>query len=60
MIEIPQALHEDLVLLRHARRIHKSVGNIVATRCSVEIEEDIVENGEFVVSGHVGVADLLV
>lgn len=59
-VKIPQALHEDFVLLGHSRCLYKGLRDALVFRGLVKIEEDVVENGVLVMHRHVGFADLLV
>jgi hypothetical protein len=59
-VQVPQALHEDLVLLGHPRGVHKCLGNVLPFRHLIKVEKNVVEEREFVVRRHVGIADLLV
>lgn len=59
-VKIPQALHEDFVLLGHSRCLYKGLRDALVFRGLIKVEEDVVEDGVFVMHRHVGFADLLV
>lgn len=59
-VQVPQALHEQLVISWHAVCRGKPVRSSASTVARVEIEENVVEEGEFVVHRHGGFTDLLV
>lgn len=60
LVEEPQALHQNLIVFGHARSSSKVLRGQNAGICLVEIQEKVVEKGEFVVQRHAGIADLLV
>ena len=60
-VHVPQALHEDLVLVRDARPGREAVGGAGAplqAEALVEVEQEVVEDGQLVVAGHLALADL--
>lgn len=60
MVQLPKTLHEQLVLFGYGEVEGIVLGVAGPSALSVEIEEDVVEDREFVVDGGSTVADLLV
>lgn len=59
-VQQPQTLHEQLVLFRHRELKGVVLGMICAAGEAVEVEQDVVEDGEFVVDAGDAVANLSV
>lgn len=58
-IHQPQALHEDFVFLGNGEVEGKVLGVVGPALQTVKVEQDVVEDGQFVRDGESAVTDLL-
>lgn len=62
-IQVPKSLHKGLVLLWYCESGRENIGEAGSGMCAemlVEVEKEIVEDGELMVDGGLAVANLLV